>query len=216
MSSRKICITAADGQTGRLTAELLLSDASFSKKFKSLSLLAMDAKKCEELKQLGGDKVNVIEYTSDTKEMLKLFKAEDCDTIFLIPPAHKDKFAILKALIEIAGELKSVQNVILLSSAGCDVAERDKQPSIRQFIDMESLVMSAKGDTSMGSTGHSPCVIRYHFFSLRLIVAPAFTRRISSRTNLKRNRERSLFLLAKVVNSLQWRSVMLRNSRQLF
>src|SRR5579871_2395091 len=123
MSSRKICITAADGQTGRLTAELLLSNDQFSKKFKSLSLLAMNAQKCHELKQIGGDKVNVIEYVPDSKKMLNLLEEEDCDTMFLIPPAHGDKFTILKSLIECAGKLKTVQNVVLLSSAGCDVAE---------------------------------------------------------------------------------------------
>jgi hypothetical protein len=143
-----------------LTAELLLSNDRFSKKFESLSLLAMDATKCEELKSMGGDKVNVIEYTSDEKKMLRLLKHEECDTMFLIPPANKEKFKILKSLIDCAGELKDVQNVVFLSSAGCDVAERDKQPSIRQFIDMEALVMSTKGNTAMESTGHSPCIIR--------------------------------------------------------
>ena len=161
MSSRKICITAADGQTGRLTAELLLTDAKFSNKFASLTLLAMDPEKCNELKQTGGDKVHVIPYTSDEKQLLKTFKEEDCDTMFLIPPAHKDKFEIVQQLVTVAGKLKTVQNIVFLSSAGCDVAEREKQPSIRQFIDMEALVMHAKGETAMGSTGHSPCIIRY-------------------------------------------------------
>jgi hypothetical protein len=160
MSSRKICITAADGQTGRLTAELLLSDSKFSKKFASLTLLAMDPDKCSELKEMGGDKVHVVPYTADEKELLKTMKTEDCDTMFLIPPAHKDKFGIVKHLVSVAGKLKSVQNIVFLSSAGCDVAEREKQPSIRQFIDMEALVMHAKGETEMGSTGHSPCIIR--------------------------------------------------------
>lgn len=90
---------------------------------------------------------------------LKL-KAENCDTMFLIPPAHKDKFVILKAAIECAAKLKSVQNVILLSSAGCDIAERDKKPSIPQFIHMEALLMAQKSEPATGSTGHSPCIIR--------------------------------------------------------
>jgi len=80
--------------------------------------------------------------------------------MFIIPPATKDKFKIVEEVVSAAGKLKSVQNVVLLSSAGCDVAERDKQPGLRQFIDMEALVMNAKGETAMGSTGHSPCIIR--------------------------------------------------------
>jgi len=160
MSDRKICITAADGQTGHLTAELLLSNEKFSKKFASLFLLAMDPEKCHELKEMGGSRVNVIPYVPDRHKLMEALKAANCDTMFLIPPGHKDKFAVLKSVIECAGKLKSLQNVILLSSAGCDVAERDKQPSIRQFIDMETLLMRQKSEPATGSTGHSPCIIR--------------------------------------------------------
>jgi hypothetical protein len=161
---RKICITAADGQTGRLTAELLLSEP-FSSKFASLTLLALNPDKCEELKELGGEKVNVVEWKiGDKKNLLQDLKDAQCDTMFLIPPAHEKKFEAIQELIERAGELKTVQNVVLLSAAGCDVAEQDKQPSIRQFINLEALVMKTKGDTSTGGTGHSPCIIRYVSF----------------------------------------------------
>ncbi len=161
MSSRKICITAADGQTGRLTAELLLTNDKFSTKFNSITLLALNPADCHELKQTGGTRVNVIAYTSNKTKLLNSMKAENCDTIFLIPPADENKFAILNRIIECAKKLKTIQNVVLLSSAGCDVAEREKQPSIRQFVDMEALVMNAKSEPEFGSTGHSPCIIRY-------------------------------------------------------
>jgi hypothetical protein len=160
MSSRKIGITAADGQTGRLVAELLLSD-QFSQKYSTLSLFAMDPSKCKHLQDTGGsDKVHILPLTADPKKLLESLKTEGCDTMFLIPPAVKEKFKIIEEVVSAAGKLKSVQNVVLLSSAGCDVAERDKQPGLRQFVDMEALVMNAKGETAMGSTGHSPCIIR--------------------------------------------------------
>jgi hypothetical protein len=159
MSSRKIGITAADGQTGLLVAELLLT-TPFSSKYSTLSLFALDPSKCESLKDTAGDKVHVLPLTTDPKKLLESLKAEGCDTMFIIPPASKDKFKIVEEVVSAAGKLKSVQNVVLLSSAGCDVAERDKQPGLRQFIDMEALVMNAKGETAMGSTGHSPCIIR--------------------------------------------------------
>jgi hypothetical protein len=82
------------------------------------------------LKGFGGDKVHVVPYTSDDKELLETMKAEDYDTMFLIPPAHKDKLEIVKQLVNVAGKLKRVQNIVFLSSVGCDVAEREKQPLI--------------------------------------------------------------------------------------
>ena len=151
-----MCITAADGQTGRLAAELLLTNNKFSKKFKSISLLALNPAKCHDLKLIGGARVNVIAYTSDKTRLLNGMKAENCDTIFLIPPAIENKFAIMNGITECARKLKSIQNMILLSSAGCDVAEREKQSLIRQFINMEALVMNAKSEPESGST----CIIR--------------------------------------------------------
>lgn len=50
---RKICITAADGQTGHLVAELILTDEEFSSSIEKLTLIAMDTKKCSDLKTHG-------------------------------------------------------------------------------------------------------------------------------------------------------------------
>lgn len=50
--------------------------------------------------------------------------------------------------------------MVFLSSAGADYAEKDKQPRLREFIELEHLAMSAKSDESAGSTGHSTCIIR--------------------------------------------------------
>jgi hypothetical protein len=95
--------------------------------------------------------------------MVKTLKESGCDTICLIPPAHKEKFDITVELIN-ATKKANVPNVLFISSAGCDVAERDKQPQLREFIDLECLVMAAKGDGST-STGHSPCIIRAGFYA---------------------------------------------------
>jgi hypothetical protein len=48
---------------------------------------------------------------------------------------------ISKLLIEAAKETRSVVNMVLLSSAGCDYAERHNQPRLREFIDLETLAM---------------------------------------------------------------------------
>jgi hypothetical protein len=95
--------------------------------------------------------------------MVKTLKDSGCDTVCLIPPAHKQKFDITAELM-IATKKANVPNVLFISSAGCDVAERDRQPQLREFIDLECLLMAAKGDGST-STGHSPCIIRAGFYA---------------------------------------------------
>ncbi|KAK3938828.1 hypothetical protein QBC46DRAFT_343201 [Diplogelasinospora grovesii] len=92
------------------------------------------------------------------REVVGTLKKTGCDTICLIPPAHRDKFDISVELAN-AAKKAGVQNVLLISSAGCDYAEREKQPRLREFIDIESIVLSAKGDADT-PLGHSPCVIR--------------------------------------------------------
>jgi hypothetical protein len=97
------------------------------------------------------------------REMVKTLQESGCDTVCVIPPAHKDKFDITVELIN-ATKKADVPNVLLISTAGCDVAERNKQPNLRQFIDLESLFMASKGDGNT-STGHSPCIIRAGFYA---------------------------------------------------
>ena len=100
--------------------------------------------------------------------MIKTLKEAGCDAICIIPPAHKDKYDITVELIT-ATKKANVPNVLFISSAGSDLAERDKQPHLRAFVDLETLVMSAKGDKST-STSHSPCVIRAGFYAENLLV----------------------------------------------
>lgn len=156
--SRKLCITAVDGQTGHLIAELLLTDDDFSKKIASVTGLALDPnhENCKALKKLGA--TIVPHKPGKVREMVKTLHSIGADTICLIPPAHHDKVDITTELVE-ATKKANVSNVCFLSSAGCDLADPHKQPHLREFIHMESLVMSTKGDPST-STGHSPVIIR--------------------------------------------------------
>jgi hypothetical protein len=86
----------------------------------------------------------------------------------LIPPAHEEKFDITMELIE-ATKRANIPNVCFISSAGCDLADPQKQPSLRQFIELEAAVMAAKGDAST-ETGHSPVVIRPGFYAENLLL----------------------------------------------
>lgn len=112
---------------------------------------------------------------------------ESVDTVLLIPPASKvssrcsshrirklnalwqNKFDLVRKYLQAAKAAKTVQNVVLLSSVGCDYAERDKQPRLRELIDLETLTMALKSDPSTGDTAHSPVIIRF-------VVARRFSR----------------------------------------
>lgn len=156
--SRNVCVTAIDGNTGFLIAELLLANPDFSSKVDSVVGLSLypDSPHAHELTSLGAKVVP--HQPGRVKMMAKKLKDAGCDTLCLIPPAHPDKFDISVELAE-AAKQAGVPNVLLISSAGCDYADPQKQPRLREFIDIEGLVLESKGlaDTP---TGTSPCVIR--------------------------------------------------------
>jgi hypothetical protein len=166
--SRNICISAADGHTGFLIAELILTDNNFSQKVDSVSVLSLhpSSARAKELTQLGA---KVIPHKPGReREMIKTLKDSGADTVCVIPPAHKDKFDITAELIT-ATKKANVPNVLFISSAGADLAERERQPRLREFIDLETLALAAKGDKST-ATGHSPCVIRAGFYAENLLL----------------------------------------------
>lgn len=155
--SRNVCITAVDGHTGFLIGELLLSEP-FTSKVDSVVGLTLDLS-AERAKELEGLGARIVEHKHGRERVLvKLLKETGCDTICLVPPAHSHKMDISIELVS-AAKKANIPNVLLISSAGCDYASRQKQPRLREFIELESLTMEAKGDPST-STGHSPCIIR--------------------------------------------------------
>lgn len=156
--SRNVCITAVDGQTGFLIAELILTNPKFSSKIESLVGLSLYPKS-QRSKDLQGLGASIVPHVPGrVRDMTKSLKSTGCDTICMVPPAHKDKMSITAELIE-AAKMAKVPNLLLISSAGCDFADPQRQPRLREFIDMESLVLESKGLTGT-PTGTSPCVIR--------------------------------------------------------
>lgn len=157
--SRTVCITAVDGHTGFLIAELLLTNETFKSHIKSVAGLTLHphAAKCKELAKLG---VKIVPHEPGRlKHTVQTLQQIGAEAMCLIPPAHKEKFDITMEMIE-AAKKANVANVGFVSSAGCDLAERDKQPHLRSFIDLEAAFMASKGD-SYTQTGHSPVVVRY-------------------------------------------------------
>lgn len=166
--SRHVCITAAEGQTGHLIAELLLTGEDYSKKVDSVTALTMDttADNVKQLKSLGAKIVP--HKPGKEREVVKTLSQTKCDTLCLIPPASKDKFEIVAELVR-AAKKANIPNVCFISSAGCDLAERDKQPRLREFVDLETLVMTAKGEHAT-RLGQSPCIIRAGFYAENLLL----------------------------------------------
>ncbi len=158
MSPRNVCITAVDGHTGFAIAELILQHEDFSSKVDTVAGLAIDpeSEHAQELKKLGA--VIVPHKPGRVRDMSITLRDIGCDTICLVPPAHHDKFEICVELVE-AAKRAEVSNVLLISSAGCDFADAKRQPRLREFIDLEALVLESKGDPNT-PTGGSPCIIR--------------------------------------------------------
>jgi hypothetical protein len=157
--SRKLCISAVDGQTANTIADLLLSNDDFSSKIDSLVGLSLKPNhpNCKAIGKLGA---TIVPHKPGTmKEMVNTLKEMEVDTICVVPPTHPDKFDITHELIE-AAKKANVPNVCLISSAGCDFADQTKQPRLHEFLELEHLVLAAKGHTNT-KTGHSPVVIRF-------------------------------------------------------
>lgn len=156
--SRNLAITAADGQTGHLIAELILTNEDFSNKINSLTATSLypESERVKELEKKGANIVGIT--AGDKVGIVKAFRDANIDTICLIPPASPKKHELTVEMLEAAKEA-GVQNVLFLSAAGCDMADEEKQPHLREFIHLESLVLECKGDVEV-KTGHSPAVLR--------------------------------------------------------
>jgi hypothetical protein len=78
---------------------------------------------------------------SKVGEMIKALKEAGLDTICIIPPAHVSKFTITSEVI-LAAKKENIPNILFMSYGGIDMAERHKQPHLRDLIDLECLIMA--------------------------------------------------------------------------
>jgi hypothetical protein len=166
--ARNVAITAIDGNTGFAIAELLLTNDTSSSKIDSVVGLSLSPKspRAKEIEKLGAKLIP--HKPGRERDVVKSLKESGADTLCLIPPAHPEKYDITAELIA-AARKADVPNVLFLSSAGADLAERDRQPHLREFVDLETLVMGQKGDPTT-SAGHSPCIIRAGFYAENLLL----------------------------------------------
>ncbi|GAA5886322.1 hypothetical protein JCM6882_001604 [Rhodosporidiobolus microsporus] len=167
-SGRVIAVLSAEGYTGSSIIELLYTDGKYKGKFDKLVGVTFGDPVSPDVKQI------LEEYSVETTSIEEMdaekIKSMGIDTALIIPPARADKYEQVKQFLELAKQAKTVQNVVLLSSAGADYAEREKQPRLREFIDLEVLAMQPKSDPSTEDTGHSPCVVRAGFYLENLLL----------------------------------------------
>ncbi|GAA5868327.1 hypothetical protein JCM8547_002155 [Rhodosporidiobolus lusitaniae] len=167
-SGRVIAVLSAEGYTGSALIELLYTDGKYKNQFDKLIGITFGEPVSPDVKdihdEVGLETMNV----EDVDE--EVMKKEGVDTAVIIPPSRKDKLELVKSFLEVAKKSKSVKNVILLSSAGADYATEEKQPRLREFIDLEVLAMQPKSDPETGDTAHSPCIVRAGFYLENLLL----------------------------------------------
>jgi hypothetical protein len=100
--------------------------------------------------------------------MVSLLESIGADTICLIPPTQEEKFGNTEELIE-ATKKAIIPNVCFISTAGCDLADPEKRPVLRECVELETLVMATKGDTGTYN-GHSFVIIRPDFYAENLFL----------------------------------------------
>ncbi len=162
-----IAVTTAEGQTGHLLADLLLNGVAFKDKVSKLTLTTTNPDHAHIKEFQKNSKVTVVPVQEgDSSSLAESLKSSGTEVILIIPPSTKDKLESTQMMVEATKEA-GISNVVLLSSAGADMADPTKQPRLREFIDLEQMVFIAKGDTST-PTGHSPCVIRYVEITIRV------------------------------------------------
>ncbi|KAL3708602.1 hypothetical protein TMatcc_006586 [Talaromyces marneffei ATCC 18224] len=166
--SRNICVTTAEGNTGFLITKLLLTDPKFRKKVDRVTALAINTQSpyVQELEKLGA--VIAQHRPGRVRDTTQVLRYTEADTLMLIPPAHVNKIDITLEILEAAKRV-NIGNVCLLSAAGCDLADRDAQPRLREFIELEVALMKMKGNPST-RTGYSNCIIRPGFYAENLLL----------------------------------------------
>lgn len=87
--SRNACISAVEGNTSYLIAELLPTDENFSNPVNGLTGLTMNpnAERCKDLANLG---VTIVPHVPGRlKNLVTNLTEANANTVSLIPPAHK-------------------------------------------------------------------------------------------------------------------------------
>lgn len=154
MNKPNICVTSADGYTGHHFIEFLLHNSEFKNNVNNIYGLAFDPKECKDCEQAGAKICQV-----DMGKLDECFK--NCDSLFLIPPARTGKLDFCYKFID-AAKKAGVNNVLFLSTAGADLANKNQQPHLAEFIDIENNLKQAQFPNW--------CILRANFYAQNLLL----------------------------------------------
>lgn len=157
--SRNLAVTAADGQTGHMIASLILTDEDFAAKINSLTVTSLrpDSERVKDVESKGANLI--VTSPGDKEEIVKAFRDANIDTLCLVPPASADRRELTLEMLAAAKEA-GVRNVLFVSAAGCDMADEQTQPRLREFTHLESSVLECKGDPEVNNGHYSLAVLR--------------------------------------------------------
>lgn len=144
--SLSIVLTSGEGQTGHLIAELLLTNPDFKKSVKTLTLLTSNTEHSH-IKSLVSSGAVAVKATTK-EEITKAMEDAKPNAAMIIPPSSADKLKEVKELLAVVKEVGGVENAVLLSSAGADLAG-ENLPRLREFVEIEKAVMAAVGAASI-------------------------------------------------------------------
>jgi len=162
MTKTKVCITACDGATGHSIVEHLMSHGDYKDKIEAICALAIEPKSCADLGKFA--KITSANF-SDPKSLAE--HMSKCDVVLLIPPACNEKKKMTTNMIE-AVKMANVKNVVFLSTAGIDMADPKKQPRMREFIELETMLLACACEPN--HCPHHFVILRAGFYMQNLIL----------------------------------------------
>lgn len=162
-SSRKIMVTAAETLAGRYLIDLLMTEPHRSR-YLTLTAMCFSIEAAATFANYEG--LNVVVYDENNKRALRGYMETWADTCMLIPPARADRAAVTRTLIDAARAAQHVRSLVLLSAAGCEYAEYNRQPRLRELVELEAAACAPVA----AAPGFSACVVRAGFCAEHILL----------------------------------------------
>ncbi|RUS32628.1 hypothetical protein BC938DRAFT_474838, partial [Jimgerdemannia flammicorona] len=162
MPKPKICVTTCDGATGHSVVEYLVTHSDHKNNVESVCAMAIDPQACSDLGKFAKVVSANLENVDSMAEILK-----DCDTVYVIPPARGDKRKLTVNIIE-AVKKANIKNILFLSTAGIDMADPQRHPRLREFVELESMLLKCACESN--ACPHHYAIIRASFYLQNLIL----------------------------------------------
>jgi len=139
-----------------------MTHGSYKDKIEAICAVAIEPKACSDLGKFA--QITSANF-NDPKSIAE--HMEKCNIVFLIPPACNEKKKMTSNMIE-PTKLAHVKNVVFLSTAGIDMADPQKHPRLREFVELESHLLACACEPKQ--CPHRYVIIRAGFYMQNLIL----------------------------------------------